>query len=329
PASGSRSSIKWSWSTGARSSSNPRSARALPSGSRCPPPRRPSVGPPDANHWRMAAPGARHADCACERAEGPRKEGTEPFGLASRLVRRIGRGPSMVSELLAASTRVVVRFRGLVVVALVVVTVVLALGARKLHVEANPDRLLPQEHPYIQTLNDLYRTFGDKNLVVIGLFPHDGVVFTPAFLAKVAAITNRIEHLPGVNPGLVTSIASPQVKDIRGTADGIEVEPIMETPPTDAAGAEAVRRRVFANEMYMGTLVAADGTAAGIQASFDLTEKTPDYLSLYRAVTAAVAAENDGTFDVTFSGPVVYAAGLTEHTARTLLFFPLALVVIG
>jgi hypothetical protein len=235
----------------------------------------------------------------------------------------------MVSELLAASTRVVVRFRGLVVVALAVVTVVLALGARKLHVEANPDRLLPQEHPYIQTLNDLYRTFGDKNLVVIGLFPHDGVVFSPPFLARIAAITNRIEHLPGVNPGLVTSIASPQVKDIRGTADGIEVEPIMETPPTDAAGAEAVRRRVFANEMYMGTLVAADGTAAGIQASFDLTEKTPDYLSLYRAVTAAVAAENDGTFDVTFSGPVVYAAGLTEHTARTLLFFPLALVVIG
>lgn len=235
----------------------------------------------------------------------------------------------MLADLLARSTGTVIRFRWAVLAALLAVTVVLANGARRLHVEANPDRLLPQEHPYIQTLNDLYRTFGDKNLVVIGLFPHDRQVFTPAFLHKVAAITGRIEQLPGVNPALVQSIAAPHVKDIRGTADGIEVEPVMETPPADAAGADAVRRRVFANDVYVGTLVAADASAAGIQASFDLTEQTPDYLSLYRAVTAAVAAEEDGTFDVTFSGPVVYAARLTEHTVRTLLFFPLALLLIG
>jgi predicted RND superfamily exporter protein len=235
----------------------------------------------------------------------------------------------MLAELLAASTRAVIRFRWLVLVVLVALTVVLANGARRLHVEANPDRLLPQSHPYIETLNDLYRTFGDKNLVVIGLFPHDGQVFTPAFLRKIAAINARVEKIPGVNPSLVQSIAAPHVKDIRGTTDGIEVTPVMETPPTDAAGADEVRKRVFANEMYVGTLVAADARAAGIQASFDLTETTPDYLSLYRAVQKAVAAEDDGTFDTTLSGPVVYAARLTEHTARTLLFFPLALVVIG
>jgi predicted RND superfamily exporter protein len=235
----------------------------------------------------------------------------------------------MLAELLAASTRAVIRFRWAVLVVLVALTVVLANGARRLHVEANPDRLLPQSHPYIETLNDLYKTFGDKNLVVIGLFPHDGQVFTPAFLKKLAAINARVEKIPGVNPSLVQSIAAPHVKDIRGTADGIEVTPVMETPPADAAGAEEVRKRVFANDMYVGTLVAADARAAGIQASFDLTEKTPDYLSLYRAVQAAVAAEDDGTFDTTLSGPVIYAARLTEHTARTLLFFPLALVVIG
>jgi hypothetical protein len=235
----------------------------------------------------------------------------------------------MLAEVLAGSTRAVIRFRWAVLAALVVVTIVLAAGASRLHVEANPDRLLPQEHPYIETLNDLHRTFGDKNLVVVGLFPHDGVVFSPSFLRKLAAITERIEKLPGVNPGLVHSIAAPQVKDIRGTADGIEVTPVMEAPPADAAGAAAVRERVFADAMYVGTLVAADGSAAGIQASFELTETTPDYLSLYRAVTAAVAAEDDGSFDATFSGPVVYAARLTEHTARTLLLFPLALVVIG
>ena len=235
----------------------------------------------------------------------------------------------MLADFIAGSTRTVIRFRWLVVGILIALTVALAIGARRLHIEANPDRLLPQEHPYIQTLNDLYRTFGDKNLVVVGLFPHDGNVFTPAFLAKVAAVTAHLEKIPGVNPALIQSIAAQHVKHVRGTADGIEVEPVMESPPTDAAGAARVRERVFANDMYVGTLVAADGSAAGIQASFDLTPTTPDYLSLYRAVQEVVAKEDDGSFDVTLSGPVVYAARLTEHTARTLLFFPLALLVIG
>jgi len=56
----------------------------------------------------------------------------------------------------------------------------LARATTRLHVEVDPDRQLPQDHPFIQTLNDVHRIFGDKNLVVIGLFPHDGNVFTPA-----------------------------------------------------------------------------------------------------------------------------------------------------
>src|SRR5262249_58135186 len=81
----------------------------------------------------------------------------------------------------------------------------------RLHVEIDPDRQLPQDHPYVQTLNDLHRLFGDKNLVVVGLFPHDGNVFTPAFLRKVAQVTERIRHVPGANPALIQSIAAPQV----------------------------------------------------------------------------------------------------------------------
>src|SRR5262249_16782998 len=112
-------------------------------------------------------------------------------------------------------------------------------------VRTAPDRQPPQDHPYTQTLNALHRLFGDKNLVVIGLFPHDRDVFTPAFLRKLAEVTARVERVPGANPALVQSLAAPQVKTMRGTADGLEVERVMSEPPGDAAGAEAVRRRAF------------------------------------------------------------------------------------
>src|SRR5207247_3400994 len=130
-------------------------------------------------------------------------------------------------------SRWVIRHRWTVLAGMVVATALLAGAARNLHVEIDPDRQLPQDHPFIQTLNDVHRLFGDKNLVVVGLFPHDGNVFTPAFLHKLAEVTERIRAIPGANQALVQSLAAPQVKDVRGTEDGMEVERVMETPPED------------------------------------------------------------------------------------------------
>src|SRR2546422_9912987 len=146
--------------------------------------------------------------------------------------------------------RWIVRHRLAVLAGIALVTAGLGVAATRLHVEVDPDRQLPQDHPFIQTLNDVHRLFGDKNLVVVGLFPHDGQVFTPAFLHKLAEVTDRIRAVPGANPALIQSLAAPQVKDVRGTEDGMEVERVMETPPDDVAGAEAVRRRAFANDAY-------------------------------------------------------------------------------
>src|SRR6478736_9753417 len=106
---------------------------------------------------------------------------------------------------LAAYARAVIRYRWGVLAGLLLVTVFLGRAALRLHVEIDADRQLPQDHPYIQALTDLHRYFGDKNLVVVGLFPHDRNVFTPAFLAKLAAVTERIRNLPGANPALVQS----------------------------------------------------------------------------------------------------------------------------
>ena len=235
----------------------------------------------------------------------------------------------MGTHLLEAYGRWVVRHRWTVLAAVLATTVLLGRAATHLRVEVDPDRQLPQDHPFIQTLNDVHRIFGDKNLVVVGLFPHDGNVFTPSFLKKLAEVTDRLRRIPGANRSLLQSLAAPQVKAIRGTTEGMEVERVMETPPTDMAGAEDVRRRAFSNDAYVGTLVAADGSAAAVQASFELTPETPGYRHLHAAVVAALKAADDGTFDYSLSGPVVFLAQLSIYANRMIYFFPLALVVIG
>ena len=65
--------------------------------------------------------------------------------------------------------RGVIRHRWLVLGVVLLVTVALGAAATRLHIEVDPDRLLPQDHPFIKTLNEVHALFGDKNLIVIGL----------------------------------------------------------------------------------------------------------------------------------------------------------------
>src|SRR5438067_120410 len=202
----------------------------------------------------------------------------------------------MLTNLLAAYGRWVVRHRWTVLAAVLATTVLLGRAATHLRVEVDPDRQLPQYHPFIQTLTDVHRIFGDKNLVVVGLFPHDGHVFTPAFLTKLAEVTERIRRIPGANQALLQSLAAPQVKAIRGTADGMEVERVTETPPADMADAEEVRRRAFSNEAYVGTPVAAGHAVQVLKRFYEEFERSGD---AGEAIVASLGRV----------GPVMIAAG--------------------
>jgi predicted RND superfamily exporter protein len=235
----------------------------------------------------------------------------------------------MLTEIFAAYTRWLLRHRLLVGLAIFGMTVGLARWSGRLHVEVDPDKQVPQGHPYITALTDVYRIFGDKNLVVVGLFPRDGKVFTPAFLHKVAEVTERLAQLPGANPALMQSLAAPTAKDVTGTAEQIEVRRLMEEPPTTQAEAEQVRSLVHGNEAFVGTLVTADDSAAAVQASFELTPATPDYRSLHRAIVAALDETADGTFDYRLAGLTVLLSELSRYAARIAYVFPVALLVIA
>ncbi len=209
------------------------------------------------------------------------------------------------------------------------VTIVLGGAVGRLRLVIDPDRQLPQEHPFIVALNEVHRLFGDKNLVVIGLLPRDGEVYTPRFLAKVAEITEKVAAIPGANRHLIQSISARHVKAIRGTEEGMEVERVLGEIPDDRVEAMLVRERVRMSPMFIGTLVSEDESAAAIHASFELTPEIPGYGGLEQEVRAVLAASDDGTFDYHLSGVAVFLSQINSYTARIAYTFPLALLVIG
>jgi len=223
----------------------------------------------------------------------------------------------------------VVDHRGTVVLALVTVTLFWGSQLPALRVEVDPDANLPQHHPYIQALHTLEQRFGEKNLVVIGLFPEDGTVYTPAFLAKVERITRRIAEIPGLIRATYLSIASPLVKAVEGAGDTLLVRPVLERTPRTQADVDEIRRRLQVNTFHQGNVVAADGSAAAIIANFRLSPELPGFPDLQDRLAALLAEENDGTFTVHFGGIVTLSAGIAKVTEHTVLLFPLAVLVVG
>ena len=214
-------------------------------------------------------------------------------------------------------------------VALLAVTAFWGSRLPGLRVEIDPDANLPQDHPYIQALHTLEDTFGEKNLIVIGLFPKDGNVFTPAFLTRLQRITRRIGDVPGLIRSTYLGLATPLAKAIEGDAESLLVRPFIEgTPASDAAAAE-VRRRAFVTPLYVGTVIAPDSSATTIIANFRLSTELPGYSDVQDRLESILREENDGTFIVHFGGPVAVLAAMAHVTERTVMLFPFAVLVVA
>ena len=85
-------------------------------------------------------------------------------------------------------------------------------------------------------------------------------VFTTDVLAGIARLTKRVEAVDGVAAVLSLSTA-PNVRSVDGD---LVIGPLFETPPTDPAELERVKREAFENPLYVGSLIAPGGTTTSL-----------------------------------------------------------------
>ncbi|HXQ21924.1 MAG TPA: MMPL family transporter, partial [Candidatus Acidoferrales bacterium] len=222
--------------------------------------------------------------------------------------------------------RFIVRHRRVVVVAILVVSALLATQLRHLRLEIRQRALVPQSHPYVQVHNRIADMFGGETTLIVGVIATHGDIFTPSILGKIARITHAAEQLPGVVADNVLSIAAERVKFIKGTADGMDVHPLMSGVPHDAAAIAQLKHEIFSDKLYKGTLVAADGSAAAIVIDFNgtLTDK-----AIVDEVEAVVAGERGAEAEVVLGGAPMIRASVGRYTAMMAVLFPIAVLVIG
>ena len=149
-----------------------------------------------------------------------------------------------------------------------------AAGATRIRSDVILYHLFPQNHPYLKLYQRFSRVFGGGGTsVVIAVNARSGDIFNRKTLEKIRTMTREIELWDEVYRVLTVSMASNSTKVVKTKARGeIVIESLMfpEVPKNEREMA-LLKKHVFSNPAYNGTLVAGDGTAALI-----LTEMRPE-----------------------------------------------------
>ncbi len=240
---------------------------------------------------------------------------------------------------MASTFHAIIRFRFLVIAAVLGVTLAAAMQLQYLRFESDAESMIPPNDPVLHYNDVVEERFGMLDLIIVGVLndnPQENGVFNPRTLGIVKEFSEKIALLPGIKAVRdedVTSVAT--MDNITGTSDGMAVDPFMEEPPRSAAALAALQDALFDNAMFVDWVVSRDGTGLLIMARMESSGGTLEGVArrsaIYRTIRDMIREKEAagvpeqfhiagrGAMEVTFS---------EDARSDMELFMPLVLCIV-
>ncbi len=225
--------------------------------------------------------------------------------------------------------------RMVVMIVFGIATLVMTWFAVQLRVDAGFTKLLPLEHPYMQTFVDYSDEFGGANRVLVAMMARRGDIFSKEFFESLKKATDEVFFLPGVDRSRVKSLFTPNVRFTEVVVGGISGGNVVpaDFSPTDD-GLARVRENII-KAGVMGRLVANDFSGAIISA--ELLEFDPntgerlDYVEvagLLEDIRRKFESESMAVeIDIRIIGFAKIIGDITNGAGRVILFFFIAFII--
>ncbi len=148
------------------------------------------------------------------------------------------------------------------------------LGIMHIHFDANESKLVPSDHPYIQTSNKFATDFGGRDTELVVLEAKTGTIFTKEYFEEMQKVADDLFYLTGVDRAHLQHMFSPNVRVLELTEEGFHASGVVpdDFKPTPE-GFDAVRANLLKGNL-VGRLVSSDFKSAII--AVPLLEHGPD-----------------------------------------------------
>jgi hypothetical protein len=216
----------------------------------------------------------------------------------------------------------VLRGRWLVLAVVVVTTVLAAAAYSSLRIENTIDAWFSASDPGYQRYKRFRERFETEETFFVVVRAPD--VFAADALARIDRITSTLAAQPQVTR--VVSLTS--IEDIRGTATGIVVEPLVPSPDGSGLDGGALRHRVLSDPFFPGRIVSRDGRTTVVMAEVGRSSAAGDaaVVDTAEAVMAANAAPGFAYHLAGWLAVNVHMNRLTERDVER--GFPISMLVL-
>ncbi len=154
-----------------------------------------------------------------------------------------------------AWTRIIIRFKYLVVFLVILPTIFIGSQIRFLTIDTSNEGLLHANDPILTLYNDFRDQFGRDDLLVLAIKSDN--IFSLPFLEKLQKLHNRLEaEVPHLND--ITSLVN--ARDTRGRGDTLLVDDLLLHFPKNKKELAQLKKRVMENPLYRNQLISEDLT---------------------------------------------------------------------
>ena len=214
---------------------------------------------------------------------------------------------------------------------LVAITAGLAVFVPRVQIDSSMESLFLEDDPERDLYEQLKETFGEDEIIVLGLKVEEGDVFAPAVLEKIDHITNAIEELPA-EFGVDRVVALTNVDDVRGYDGMLEPYPLIEDipAPDDAEELARIRRDAADNELFLHNLVSEDRRSAAINVLLEHRAGNRHFKEVLVKKLRDIAEPHCQDVECHFAGIPVLTVYSSEYLRRDLAtFIPITVLIIG
>ncbi len=216
----------------------------------------------------------------------------------------------------------IIRFRLVVVLLVVAITLFLGYFMKNLRVNADVMGYLPEDDAAASLFREIGREYGGNEMMVIGISCRD--VFDPEMLSVISQITDSVRVVGGI--GHVTSLTN--VIDIKGTDYGIEIGRLIDPYriPDAPDALDSLKSYVLSRDMYRGVLVSRDDSATLVIAKVLQDADRTQAVAKIKEVLAGIPFDGE----LYYGGNPVILLELSSVILRDVLFIaPAAFLLIS
>ncbi len=223
----------------------------------------------------------------------------------------------------------ILKYRVLVVIAILGLTVPLLLHVSSLDIEADENTWFAKGNDTLKGYDEFKEHFASDEFVVVAYGCND-----PLSESEIAYLSYLTEELETGVPYVDEAVSLTTVDDIVGTAAALEVKPLISEAPKTDEELSRLKERIDLNPFFKGNLISDEGKTIGIalriiRSGNDPGSKTSQEIAADVRTVLQREHETTGRQFYFGGGPITHARVLGMLQGDMQKFFPLALLLTG